>query len=287
MQESSSNVPAEVMGSGEIMQPETDIIAVAEKRLDRYKKIADLSLKVTTQKDWVDQSGNPYLVHSGAEKIARLFGISITGIKHEKMWAEDEKGGKFFMYRTTGSVSLPDGTCQEALGICSSRDSFFGKSHGEFKLLSQLDEPSIAKAAYTNMVVNGITHLLGLRNITWEQLSAVGIRQDGIAKVDYQAGKQGGSKKADMSSEGKSKLDEIKDMVSEMCQDEQDQMAKYFGEISSFKYKDKKTGEEKPYSEPNPARWSEKVLNIAFPKIKAHYDSFVERYKDAGGQDAE
>ena len=48
----------------------------AEKRIDAINKIKQIALKVTNAKDWVDQGGRPYLQASGAEKIARLFGIS-------------------------------------------------------------------------------------------------------------------------------------------------------------------------------------------------------------------
>lgn len=267
------NSPAVI--EGDVMSPEMDIIALAQKRLDRFKKIADLALKVTTPKDWVDQSGNPYLTHSGAEKIARLFGVSVMGVKTSKAWDADEKGERFYIYSSTGIFSLPDGTRIEALGMCSSRDSFFGKREGEFKLISQLDEPSIAKASYTNLMVNGITHLLGLRNITWEQLTAVGIQKDAIGKVNYQPGSKGGSTDKNLSSEGQGKLAEVLKWGMEMNEGDEQEAARYFDAISSFNYKDKKTGEAKSYHEANPKRWSEKVLDIAHKKIRADYEEFV------------
>ena len=48
----------------------------AERRIDAMTKIKKVSLKLTNRHDWTDQGGKPYLQVSGAEKIARMFGIS-------------------------------------------------------------------------------------------------------------------------------------------------------------------------------------------------------------------
>jgi hypothetical protein len=52
------------------------IAAHAEKRIDAVMKIKRVALKVTNAMDWVDQKDKPYLMASGSEKIANLFGIS-------------------------------------------------------------------------------------------------------------------------------------------------------------------------------------------------------------------
>ena len=48
----------------------------AEKRIDAMNKIKRVAIKLTNKHDWTDQGGKPYLQVSGAEKIARMFGIS-------------------------------------------------------------------------------------------------------------------------------------------------------------------------------------------------------------------
>lgn len=121
---------ARTFNEEEVITIETseDLISIAQRRLDTVKKIINLALKITTHRDWVNQNGNPYLVHSGAEKVARLFGISLSNIKTEKMWAEDTKG-KYYIYKTTGKATLPGKFDSiEALGTCSQRDPFFGKA---------------------------------------------------------------------------------------------------------------------------------------------------------------
>jgi hypothetical protein len=169
-----------------------DIIASAERRVASVEKIISLALKITNTQDWVDQNGKPYLVGSGAEKIARLFGVCWSNIKTEKVMTNDENG-PFYFYQTSGVFSLRDDKV-EAVGTCSSKDQFFAIRQGVLQPLSKVDETNIMKASYTNCVTNGITRLLGLRNLTWEQVSRSGISQDKVAGVKYASGGQGGGK---------------------------------------------------------------------------------------------
>lgn len=178
-----------------------DIIASAERRIANVQRILELALKITNENDWIDQSGKPYLVASGAEKVARLFGVSWKDIHTEKVKTEDEKG-PFYFYQVRGLFTLKSDSVL-AIGTCSSKDQFFakrkektesGESISVFKELSEIDETNIMKAAYTNCVSNGVTRLLGLRNLTWEQVSKSGITRDKVATVKYAAGGAGGGK---------------------------------------------------------------------------------------------
>lgn len=179
-----------VSGNGEAIEQKDDLINLAEKRLHNLTKILNLSLRVTNHYDWVDQNGKPYLTSSGAEKIARLFGISWKIEKIEKVKTEDEKG-EFYYYQATGVFSLGKDSIV-AVGTCSSKDAFFAKVKDEWKPLSEIDETNIMKSSYSNCIVNGITRILGLRNLTWEQVKEGGIDVNQVAKIEYK--KKGGQK---------------------------------------------------------------------------------------------
>ena len=179
-------------GNGEIITFEEaeDLISIAQKRAPIIKQLIEFSLKQTTERDWVDQNGNPYLVHSGAEKVARLFGIKLSDIKTDRFMAEDTKG-KYYIYKTTGTAMLPGKHDSiEAVGTCSQRDKFWAFRKNEWRDSIEIDETNILKASYTNFVVNAITHLLGLRNITWDMLESAGIKRSEIQKVEYGKGYQ-------------------------------------------------------------------------------------------------
>lgn len=164
----------------------------AERRVEAINKIKQYSLRLTQPGDWVDQNGRPYLQVSGAEKIARLFGISW---RIDEPIREELEGGHY-VYTYKGYFSLA-GAEIEAIGSRSSKDPFFKRyvyEGGERKELppSEIDPGDVKKAAYTNCIGNGITRLLGLRNISYEDLEKVaGIKREQITRIEYRGkGKQ-------------------------------------------------------------------------------------------------
>lgn len=175
-----------------------DILAVAERRVGNLEKIITLSLRITNHQDWVDQNGKPYLMGSGAEKVARLFGVSWDEPRVEKILSKDEKDN-FYFYKSTSIFRLGKDNVG-AVGTCSSRDNFFARQKGadgkpEYKPLSEIDEMDILKKAVTNCIVNGVTRLLGLRNLTWEQVEGGGkIKKGEVGRVSYGEGGAGGGK---------------------------------------------------------------------------------------------
>ena len=187
----------------EIITVDTDVPAIAdttliqiaeqaEKRVAAMQKIKMVALRMTNARDWVDQSGNPYLQVSGSEKVARLFGISW---RIGEPVLEHEEGGHY-TYTYKGQFSLAGATI-EAIGTRSSKDGFFKKYEWENGAKTELpasaiDKGDVKKAAFTNLLGNGITRLLGLRNLSYADLEEfAGIRKDMIGKVEYKTkGKQ-------------------------------------------------------------------------------------------------
>ena len=161
-----------------------ELIVIAERRIAQLDKIVELSLKRTNTNDWVDQNGKPYLTCSGAEKIGRLFGVNWSILESKKNQSEDEKG-KFYFYQSTGVFTLKGHDSIEAVGTCSVRDKFFSKAGGRELPVSEIDETNIMKSAYSNCVVNGITRILGIRNLQWEQLEKSGINRSKVVSVAY------------------------------------------------------------------------------------------------------
>ncbi len=177
--------------------------------LAAYHNILKAALKYTHAGDWVNLGGKPYLLATGAERIARPFGVYLTGVKFSKEERTDANG-KYFMYFCLGTVgSRLLGAELTFEGTCSSRDKFFGTftetRDGQkvtvLKPLEDVSEPDIKKKAWNNMFVNGITRLLGLRGLKWELLAESGIKQGETASVQY-----GGKGASETISEAQGKL---------------------------------------------------------------------------------
>lgn len=159
----------------------------AERRIEAVNKIKKMSLRVTNFHDWTDQGGKPYLQVSGAEKIARLFGISWRF--QGDIGRRDEEDGHFSF--DVQMEFIMAGASIAFRGSRSSRDPFFSKKFGKDIPPQEIDKTDVMKAAITNTIGNGITRLLGIRNLTWEDLKDAGIDISKVEKIDYKKGNGG------------------------------------------------------------------------------------------------
>jgi hypothetical protein len=173
-------------------------IQVASLKLQYQERIKQMALKATRNIDWVDQDGTPYLQSTGAEKVARIFGLSTEILSVEKVWSEDPKG-RFYMFVTTGRVWMGQGDDGiVVVGTCSERDKLFSRGGSVAP-----DETNIRKKSFTNFFGNAVKRYVGLRNMTWEDLAVAGIKPK--TKVTYdkkkdQGGGRGGSRGGSRSS---------------------------------------------------------------------------------------
>ena len=144
----------------------------ADKRVAALKRLRLASIRATNNHDWVDQSGNPYLQASGGQKIAPLWGIGWQILSHSKTISSDADS---YIWESILRFTDPTGRIVEAIGTRSSKDDLFAKRGDTYLPMSEVDEPSIKKASVTNCVGRGISEMVGLRNITWEELAEYGI----------------------------------------------------------------------------------------------------------------
>lgn len=241
----------------------------AEKRIEAVNKIKKISLKVTNKYDWINQQGKPYLQVSGAEKIARLWGISW---RIDEPLREDEEGGHF-VYTYKGYFSMGSVTI-EAIGTRSSKDGFFKRydysqkdenGHATKTELpaSEIDKSDVKKAAYTNCIGNGITRLLGIRNLTWEELEAAGIKVDGVSKVEYKQVEEG--------KEAKDLRAEIRKMILEMAGNDSNRAKEILQEFTSFVPKGK--------SEEDRVRGKQRIEELTEKQIAPTYGKIKEAFE--------
>jgi hypothetical protein len=171
---------------------DVDLLQVIERRNKLLDKLLQYAISATHAGQWTDQDGKPYPTAAAAEVMARRCAVSIRNVAHTKTPSSDDKG-PFYLYIVTCDASLPgDWDTIQAMGTCSSRDTFLGTETRAGRNLSDIDEGNILKAAYSNMMVNAVTRLLGVRNLTWEQLANVNIQREGAQKIERQSGRSGG-----------------------------------------------------------------------------------------------
>jgi hypothetical protein len=180
MSEQENGQQVAVMPTGLVDDQLLAVAAAAERRVEAINRIKILSLKVTNAHDWNDQGGKPYMGVSGAEKVARLFGISW---RLNEPIREDHDDGHFD-YSFKGYFSM--GTAEiEVIGTRGSQDPFFGGSKDKPIPPSEIDRNDVKKGAMTNCIGNGISRLLGIRNLTWEELAQAGIKHEDVGRVTY------------------------------------------------------------------------------------------------------
>ena len=161
----------------------------AEARIDAVIKIKQIALKVTNGNDWCDQDGKPYLEASGSEKVANVFNISWRFLDPEPKYEEEQDGHYTYTYR--GEFCLAGRTI-EVEGSRSSKDGFFKQNVWENNVKTEKDvrdrdnKRDVKMAALTNLLGNGITRILGIRNLTYADLEKfAGIKQDEVKGVKY------------------------------------------------------------------------------------------------------
>src|SRR5256885_2324021 len=67
---------------------------------------------------------------------------------------------------------------ENVIGTASSRDQFLGTETQKGRALNEVMPSTILKKAESNCNQRGITMLLGLRGMTWEQLAKYGVTPD-------------------------------------------------------------------------------------------------------------
>lgn len=230
-----------------------------EKNIELFNKIKTVSLKLTKEKDWVLQKeDSPYLMDRGAENIAIAWGIDISGVDLKMEWAEDEKG-RYYIFTATGKAYAKKlGRYVEDIGVCSQRDKFFGMAGGTLKEIEDVDMANIKRKAVTNLYNRLIKRVVGLMNVTVDDLVAAGLDVKKIPKIDYKKGSQKVTKT--FSSAYQEKLQKIRDIATRLAQGNEEIARKAIKEASYFKSKDGKEVFAENVSQLTTEKWIDMTL---------------------------
>lgn len=169
---------------------EEDLEAI-EQNIELFNRIKGISIKLTKVSDWVIQDkDSPYLMDRGAENIAIAFGVDISDVSIRQEWDED-KNGRYYSYVAMGKAYCRKlGRWVQDIGVCSQRDKFFGRVGGEWKPMEQVDKANIRRKAVTNLYNRLIKRVIGLMNLTLDDLKNAGLDVSKLQKVEYRKGSQ-------------------------------------------------------------------------------------------------
>jgi hypothetical protein len=267
------------------------------KFIQGIKKVA---VNQTYPTDWLGRKGKDEniiynLMGPGAERIKSICPIGFLRIRsREELWNKESGPGYTVYYEADvycgnkGSGALP------VLGSCSSDDDFFstetetlpynpdnpeqkaaiesgeGTPSNDKKTIyirrrmpaAEVTKENIVKSALTNLIVNGVTRVLGLRQMTGEALKEYGVDISKIPSFSY------GSKRAEsgrLSPAAEEKRAAIWKMLCELNGENEEAAGKSLQGHTAFKDFPGVTDVKK---------LSEAQINIAYGKIKHVYDAW-------------
>lgn len=185
------------------------------------------ALSKTKPHQWLarkDTKGNVTfnLMGPGAERIKTNCPIGfLNKTRREEKWNKESGAGYTIYFEAEVYLADPRMGTLPVIGSCSSDDDFFSTEHteapynaenpehslalesGEGRLsndsktiyfrrqvpASEVTKENIEKSALTNLVVNGVTRVLGIRSIAIEELRENGIDVDKIPSINYGSGR--------------------------------------------------------------------------------------------------
>lgn len=166
----------------------------------RYEKLREICLKHVVNKpgDWAiwgseKQGYKPRLNDGAAAKLLSFSGIrAIDGQTRKEMITLSDGKQKYIVWHEARFLS-PLGGELMALGSCASDDPFVASrwewsEQDRRKIKIQIPHEDVAydnvvKAARANCLVNGVSALLGLKNVEVKELEEMGIDTDAIETV--------------------------------------------------------------------------------------------------------
>jgi len=213
--------------------PDTNVEALikmaedAPRMVEAYKKMRHACIKLMNPKDWVDQDGKPYPQSSGLEKVADALGFSWGFLKSpEKIDLGDK-----YIYSTMLWISSPYRRIQIE-GMRSSDDPLYaGTGGGDLKPMAEVDEADIRKASYTNALARGLSIIMGLRNMTWDELALHGISKENATSIKRY-------KQPEATESEQNKVNSVREMLTELSNGDPKAALKLLEEVTSFKGKD-------------------------------------------------
>lgn len=236
-----------------------------DSALTYIDQVRSFVIKRTKPNDWTDQSGKPYFGEAGCNRFMAPFQMNERDVES---WTIDDQGIK----RGFGEKNVFEGNILFIMfrGIIGSKllgieASFEGGSKLDDGFKSKDDILFYSMKAKANWRGRGFRKILGMENLTWEDLAAGGVKRDQVAKIDRQTTAKADSKTAA----------EVWEMLLELNEGDPNKAEDYL-----FKMTDQPP---KFPGKRRPAHCSEKALAWIGAKIRSEYHAKFPDKKPAAG----
>jgi hypothetical protein len=180
------------------------MLDIIERKAKLAKRFADAIMSIlvtqTLPTDWTEfDKGRMGLSSAGAERVGRNFPIKVYNVTNRREDGVDTLG-KYYRYIFEGYAIMGDREIF-VTGAFSTREDLLGKKDQKWRPLEEINENDIRTAAYHIFMGNAIKSMLGLRDMTKEQIDKIyaanGIDSSGTHKVTHGSGTQGGTSEDD------------------------------------------------------------------------------------------
>lgn len=276
------------------------MLQVFRERAAFVEGVVKLALSKTEPHHWIgrtqrDGTVQYDLMGPGAERIKSFTPIGFQNVRRwEEKWTRGNLPGYTIYYQAEVYLGSPKTGPLPVVGSCSSDDDFFSTEHvklkynpenpehqaalesGEGRLsqdrttiyitrripANEVTKENIEKAALTNLIVNGVTRVLGIRRMSAERLKEAGIDVSKLMSVDYGSVRRESGKLAPALEQ---KREELWRWLLEMAggdekkAGEELQRRTAFSDFAGFT---------------DPKRLTEKQINMHYERIKQDYARF-------------
>lgn len=176
----------------------TEALTKVDNALKLVDQLRGFCLQRSKPNDWLDTGGNPYFTDAGCNRFRAPFGMYEQGVK---MWTIDSNGiRKEINERTVFEGEIDFIFFEGIIGskLLGVEASFQGGSRPskEDAFRSKEDILFYIQKGKANWNGRGFRKLLGLENLTWDDLSNAGINREKVRRVEYLTTEKGNPKDA-------------------------------------------------------------------------------------------
>ena len=149
------------------------ILEELKEQVALRREAALILISLTTPKDWTNLGDKPYLTESGVSKIASVIGVQFSEPQIEESAGDDAQG--HFIEYTCRLEAMWRGKVLPEIGTSTTRDQFFARANGEDLPFEKINRMNVKKKCVTNAHGRALTKMLGLRGLSWDEITARGV----------------------------------------------------------------------------------------------------------------